>query len=130
MNRHLSTGRPAWAQVDSELDRFHLLIDSVTDYAIYLMDADGRIVSWNRGAERLKGYSEAEILGRPYAWFFTPADRERKTPQRILERARLDGRCEIEGWRVRKDGSRFWALAVVHSVTDQSGRHLGFAKVT
>jgi PAS domain S-box-containing protein len=110
--------------------RLQLLIDSVVDYAIYMIDLDGRVVSWNSGAERLKGYAAEEIIGQPFANFFTPEDREDALPKRALETAARVGRFESEGWRVRKDGSRFWALAVVDAVRDSDGKLVGFAKVT
>jgi PAS domain S-box-containing protein len=110
--------------------RLQLLIDSVIDYAIYMIDLDGRVASWNSGAERLKGYSATEIIGQPFANFFTPEDRERELPQRALEIAARTGRFESEGWSVRKDGTRFWALAVVDPVRDPTGKIVGFAKVT
>jgi PAS domain S-box-containing protein len=115
-----------------ELDdaqRLQLLIDGVVDYAIYLISPDGLVVSWNSGAQRLKGYEPAEIIGRPYATFFTAEDREVGVPQQILETAARNGRFETEGWRVRKDGSRFWGLAVIDAVHER-GELIGFAKIT
>ncbi|MGF7163534.1 PAS domain S-box-containing protein [Rhodoligotrophos appendicifer] len=110
--------------------RLQLLVDSVVDYAIYMISLDGNVVSWNSGAMRLKGYQAAEIIGRPYSSFFTPEDQEQQVPQRALEAARKVGRFEAEGWRIRKDGARFWALAVIDAVRDESGELIGFAKVT
>jgi PAS domain S-box-containing protein len=110
--------------------RLQLLIDGVTDYAVYLIDRDGRVASWNTGAKRLKGYEASEIVGRPYASFFTPEDRERGTPDVALKTAAATGRWEQEGWRVRKDGTRFWALAVLDAVYGDDGELIGFAKVT
>ena len=107
-----------------------LLIDSVIDYAIYMIGLDGRVASWNSGAARLKGYSAAEIIGQPFAKFFTPEDRATEFPQRALAAAARTGRFESEGWRVRADGSRFWALAVIDAVRDHDGKLIGFAKVT
>ena len=107
-----------------------LLIDSVIDYAIYMIGLDGRVASWNSGAARLKGYSAAEIVGQPFAKFFTPEDRATEFPQRALAAAARTGRFESEGWRVRADGSRFWALAVIDAVRDHDGKLIGFAKVT
>ena len=115
---------------ESDSDRFHLLVDAVTDYAIYMLDLEGRVASWNVGAERMKGYSAAEILGQPYWRFFTQEDQRRDLPARVLAEVRQNGRLELEGWRVRKDGSRFFASAVLHKVEDKRGRHVGFAKVT
>jgi PAS domain S-box-containing protein len=116
-----------------ELDdarRLQLLVDGVIDYAIYLISLDGLVVSWNSGARRLKGYEPREIIGKPYATFFTPEDRERGLPQQALQSAAEAGRFESEGWRVRKDGTRFWALAVVDAVYDEAGTLIGFALVT
>jgi PAS domain S-box-containing protein len=107
-----------------------LLIDSITDYAIYMIDLDGRVASWNRGAARLKGYSAEEIIGQPFAKFFIPEDQAREFPQQALAAAARTGRFESEGWRVRADGSRFWALAVIDPVHDHDGKLIGFAKVT
>jgi PAS domain S-box-containing protein len=110
--------------------RFELLVRSITDYAIYMLDPDGRISSWNAGAERIKGYPADEILGEHFSRFFTPEDQAAKLPQRILAEARRVGRFESQGWRVRKDGTRFWANAVVDAIRDESGDLLGFAKIT
>ena len=110
--------------------RFRVLIEAITDYAIYMLDPDGTITSWNAGAKRFKGYDESEILGENFSHFYTPEDRNAGLPQRALEAARREGRFESEGWRVRKDGSRFWALAVVDPIRDNSGRLIGFAKIT
>ena len=107
-----------------------LLINSITDYAIYMIDLDGRVASWNSGATRLKGYSAEEIIGQPFAKFFIPEDQAREFPQRALAAAARTGRFESEGWRVRADGSQFWALAVINSVHDHDGKLIGFAKVT
>jgi PAS domain S-box-containing protein len=110
--------------------RLQLLIDGVIDYAIYTIDLEGKIVSWNSGAERLKGYSAEEIIGRPFRTFFTPEDQEQDLPGRALATAAKEGKFESEGWRIRKDGSRFWALAVVDAIRDGNGEVIGFAKVT
>jgi PAS domain S-box-containing protein len=111
-------------------ERFHHLVDAVVDYAIYMLDPEGRISTWNAGARRLKGYEAAEILGNHFSAFYTPEDRERGRPERILEIVRSEGRAEDEGWRVRKDGTKFWANVVVTALRDSEGRLLGFAKVT
>ncbi len=115
---------------DDEGRRLKLLIQAVTDYAIYMLDANGIITSWNTGAERLKGYSEAQILGQNFSLFFTPEDRAAGRPQKVLETARSLGRYEEEGWRIRRDGKRFWALAVIDAIHDVDGTVLGFAKIT
>ena len=110
-------------------ERFRLFIDAVKDYAIFTLDAKGHVSSWNQGAERLNGYTASEILGRHFSRFFTPEDTRTGKPQLELERAETEGRVEDEGWRVRKDGSRFWANAVLTAIRDQSGQLIGFAKV-
>jgi PAS domain S-box-containing protein len=109
---------------------FQLLVQSVTDYAIYMLDIDGTVVSWNAGAARIKGYVRDEIVGRNFEEFFTPEDRERGVPANALRIAGEQSRYESEGWRIRKDGSRFWALAVIDAVHDDEGNLLGFAKIT
>src|SRR5262249_6380119 len=114
----------------SEAQRHQLLIDAVTDYAIYMLDGDGFVTSWNTGAERLIGYRPIEILGQHYSRVFTAEDQALGLPGRMLAEARSKGRGETEGWRVRKDGTRFWALAVIHPVRDATGQLIGFAKVT
>jgi len=111
-------------------EHFRLLVESVADYAIYLLDPDGTIRSWNRGAQRLKGYTATEIVGRSFARFFTPDDREGGKPARLLATALRDGRVEDVGWRIRNDGSQFWASAVITALYDRTGTHIGFAKVT
>ena len=90
---------------------FRLLVNAVIDYAIYMLDLDGHVVSWNSGAVRLKGYSEEEIIGQSFARFYTPEDLQAGVPQKALRVARETGHFEAEGWRVRKDGSRFWPLS-------------------
>jgi PAS domain S-box-containing protein len=110
--------------------RYELLVQSVTDYAIFMLDRDGRVVTWNPGAARIMGYAENEIVGQHFSCFFIAEDKEAGFPARTLETAATQGRFESEGWRVRKDGSRFWANAVTDAVRDQSGAVIGFAKVT
>src|SRR6185436_17157121 len=110
--------------------QFRLLVSSVTDYAIYLLDGAGRVASWNAGAERIKGYRAEEIVGRPFSQFYTPEDRANGVPDQALSRARREGRFEGEGWRLRKDGSRFWAMVVIDTVRNDAGEVIGFAKIT
>ena len=107
-----------------------LLIDAVVDYAIYMIDADGHVRSWNSGAARLKGYSADEIIGCHFSSFYTEEERAAGVPQRALARATAEGRYEAEGWRVRKDGTRFWASVVIDAIHDDKGGIVGFAKVT
>ncbi len=111
-------------------ERFKLLVDSVRDYAIFMLDPEGHVVSWNRGAERIKGWTEAEIVGRHFSTFYPKEDIEDGKPERELVLARQFGRVEDEGWRVRKDGSVFWANVVITALHDPSGTLRGFAKVT
>jgi PAS domain S-box-containing protein len=111
-------------------ERLQLLIDAVIDYAIYVIDLDGSIVSWNSGAERLKGYTAEEIIGRDFSVFFIPEDQKVDFPKFALDTARKEGRFESEGWRLRKDGNRFWALAVLDAIRNAQGEVIGFAKVT
>jgi PAS domain S-box-containing protein len=110
--------------------RFRLLVESVTDYAIYMLDPTGVVTNWNSGAQRFKGYSAQEIIGKNFSQFFTHEDRQAGLPERILETAAREGRFEDEGVRVRKDGTHFWASVVVDPIRDESGKLLGFAKIT
>jgi PAS domain S-box-containing protein len=107
-----------------------MLVDAVTDYAIYMLDPKGIITSWNPGARRFKGYEEAEILGESFSKFYTDEDRKAGLPQRALQTAEREGKFENEGWRVRKDGTRFWAYVVIDPIRDSSGKLIGFAKIT
>jgi PAS domain S-box-containing protein len=109
---------------------FRLLVESVRDYAIFMLDPSGRVATWNIGARRIKGYTESEIVGKHFSTFYPEEDVRGGKCEYELEVAAQDGRFEDEGWRVRKDGSRFWANVVISSVRDGSGRLLGFAKVT
>jgi PAS domain S-box-containing protein len=111
-------------------EQLRLLVDSVVDYAMYVMDPAGRIVSWNAGAKRIKGYDEAEVIGRKFSMFYTLSDRTADLPGKLLARAERDGRAEHEGWRVRKDGSRFWANTIITPLRSAAGELRGFAKVT
>jgi len=110
--------------------QFRLLVESVRDYAIFLLDVEGRIVSWNAGAQRIKGYAAAEILGRHFSVFYTPEDRALDRPRELLEHAAREGSIGDEGWRLRRDGSRFWADVVITALRDEAGRVSGYAKVT
>jgi len=109
---------------------FRLMVESVSDYAIVMLDPEGRVASWNTGAQRIKGYHADEILGRHFSTFYQPDDVARGKPQRDLEQAASSGRHEDEGWRIRKDGSLFWANIVFTAIRDQSGNLRGFAKLT
>ncbi len=111
-------------------DDCRLLVESVVDYAIFMLDADGRVATWNLGAKRIKGYTSNEIVGQHFSRFYPPEDLAAGKPERALQIARRDGRVEDEGWRLRKDGSRFWASVVITALRDAEGNLRGFAKVT
>jgi len=121
-------------RLDEELrnsqEQFRVLVQGVADYAIYMLDPGGNITSWNSGAQRIKGYAPHEVIGRHYSAFFTPEDVARGEPMTNLEAVAREGRIETEGWRLRKDGSRFWAHVVIDRITDDAGKLIGFAKVT
>lgn len=112
------------------LDEYHLLLDSIKDYAIYMLDKSGNVTTWNIGAEKMKGYSEAEIVGKHYSILFIPEDRENGKPERELQIALNTGKYEEEGWRKRKDGSWFWANVILTPVLSDTNENIGFAKVT
>jgi PAS domain S-box-containing protein len=111
-------------------ERFRLLVEAVQDYAIFMLDPEGRVASWNIGAERLKGYKPAEIFGKHFSCFYPEEDLRANKPQLELQIAAQDGRVEDEGWRVRKNGSRFWANVVITALRNESGEIIGYAKVT
>ncbi|MGO4572990.1 PAS domain S-box protein [Microvirga sp. 2TAF3] len=121
------TAHRTLADDDSHL---RLFVSSITDYAIYMLDPTGTITSWNAGARRFKGYTENEIIGEHFSRFYTPEDRASGLPQRALKTAREQGKFEGEGWRVRKDGSQFWAHVVLDPIFDDRGQLIGFAKIT
>lgn len=110
--------------------RFRLLVDAVQDYAIFMLDTDGRIASWNLGAQRSTGYDAAQIVGQHFRVFYPPDVRDARHPERELELALRDGHYEEEGWRLRRDGDRYWAQVTITAVHDEAGDHVGFAKVT
>ncbi len=130
VTRDLTDRRAAQEALRKSEERFRMLVESVTDYAIYMLDPVGTITSWNSGAERAKGYKAEEILGENFARFYTEEDRIAGLPSRALHGAERDGRYESEGWRIRKDGTRFWANAVIDAIRDSTGKLIGFAKVT
>jgi PAS domain S-box-containing protein len=117
------------ALLDAER-RFRILVQGVTDYAIFMLDPEGRVANWNAGAERIKGYRPEDIVGQHFSRFYTPEDFDARVPHRALETARETGRYEAEGWRLRKDGSRFWASVVLDAIRDENGQLIGFAKIT
>ncbi|MFC0253878.1 hybrid sensor histidine kinase/response regulator [Massilia consociata] len=110
--------------------RFRLLVQGVTDYAIYMLSPEGTVSNWNVGAERIKGFAQEEIVGSHFSRFYTDEEREGGLPQRALATARRDGRYEAEGWRVRKDGTRFWAHVIIDAIYGDEGKLMGFAKIT
>jgi PAS domain S-box-containing protein len=111
-------------------ERFRLMVESVRDYAIFMLDPDGYVTSWNKGAELNKGYTADEIIGRHFSVFYPQEKLEARWPQHELEVAQREGRFEDEGWRLRRDGTRFWANVVITALHDADGRHRGFVKVT
>ena len=128
--RDLTDRREAEEALRRSEERFRLLVQGVTDYAIYMLDPDGKVSSWNAGAERFKGYTADEIMGEHFSRFYPEDDRAAQIPQRALQTAREEGRFEAEGWRLRKDGSRFWASVVIDPIHDLNGELIGFTKIT
>src|SRR5712672_4101327 len=110
--------------------RYRLLIETITDYAIYMLDASGIVTSWNPGAQRFKGYAPSEIIGQHFSRFYTEEDRKQGIPALALKTAVREGKFESEGWRVREDGSRFWAHVVIDPIRTAAGALVGFAKIT
>ena len=124
----LASSAPKGAQCSTGL--YRLLVETVRDYAIFALDTEGKVLSWNAGAERLKGYRPVEIIGRHYSTFYPPEEIAAGRPDRQLEAAARDGRIELDGWRLQKDGGRFWANVVITALRDPAGELVGFAKVT
>jgi len=120
----------AFNQLGVSEERFRLLVEGVTDYAIFMLDPDGLVTSWNAGARRIKGYTADEIIGRHFSQFYTEEDRWNGKPAMALETAQRTGKYETEGWRVRKDGATFWANAILEAIRDEDGRLAGFAEIT
>jgi PAS domain S-box-containing protein len=130
VTRDMTERREAEEELRRSTEIFQLLVSSVRDYAIFMLDPEGNIATWNPGAERIKGYKPEEIIGRHFSTFYPEEDNRNGKPARELEIAKRDGSVEDEGWRLRKDGTRFWANVVITAVHDRSGRLRGFAKVT
>jgi PAS domain S-box-containing protein len=128
--RHISSEKQTAAALRESDRQFRALVAGVTDYALYMLDPTGIVSSWNAGAERIKGYSAEEIIGRHFSQFYTPADREAGLPNRSLSIAAATGKFEAEALRMRKDGSLFWANVVIDAIYDDSGKLIGFAKIT
>src|SRR6185437_2302694 len=130
VTRDLTERRRAEEALLISEQNFRLLLEGVRDYAIYMLDPAGRVATWNAGAERIKGYVASEIVGRSFALFYPPEDVASRTPERHLEIATTTGRYEEEAWRVRRDGTRFWASVLITALRDTSGHLVGFAKIT
>ncbi|HTJ64289.1 MAG TPA: PAS domain S-box protein [Alphaproteobacteria bacterium] len=130
ITRDLTEQRNAQLEALANERKFRLLVQGVTDYAIYMLSPEGVITNWNAGAERIKGYGADEIVGQHFSKFYMPEDAEEGIPGKALAQAEREGRFEAEGWRIRKDGSRFWAGVVIDAVHDDGGELIGFAKVT
>jgi PAS domain S-box-containing protein len=118
------------SQLEQSERRFRILVEGVTDYAIFMLDPHGTIINWNPGAQRIKGYTNQEIIGQHFSLFYTDTDRANRVPHRALETAAATGKYEAEGWRVRKDGTQFWANVLINCIRDSKGELVGFAKVT
>jgi PAS domain S-box-containing protein len=130
VTRDLSERRASEEALRRAEQRFHHLVDAVADYSIFMLDPTGHVATWNPGARKTKGYAASEIIGKHFSAFYTAEDRAKGRPEQILETVRREGRFEEEGWRVRKDGTRFWASVVISVLRDDAGQALGFAKVT
>jgi len=118
------------AHYATDAHRFKLLVDAISDHAIYMLDPDGFITTWNAGAERIKGYRGGEVIGQHFSRFFTAEDQANRVPEKLLAKARSAGRYEAEGWRVRKDGRRYWCNAIVQRMQDEEGNLIGFGEIT
>jgi PAS domain S-box-containing protein len=127
---HQSLDRTSPESVSQTDERFRLLVEGVTDYAIFMLDPQGHVLTWNTGAARIKGYRPDEIIGQHFSKFYPPEAKNRHLPEHELRVAGAEGRFEDEGWRVRKDGTRFWANVVITALRDDAGELRGFAKVT
>ena len=130
ITRDITERREAQDRLRESERQFRLLVNGVTDYALFMLDPNGIVTSWNSGAERTKGYTAAEIIGQHFSRFYTDSARAAGVPTRALQTAMTQGRFEAEGWRVRKDGSLFWANVVIDPIVDDNGQVLGFSKLT
>ena len=130
MIKHTTSKSKAPAMLLGDENSFRLLVESIKDYAIIMLDPDGHVATWNVGAETFKGYRAEEIIGKDFSCFYPPEAIQRGLPEQELKTAAKDGRFEDEGWRVRKDGSRFWANVIITAIRDDAGKLIGFGKVT
>ena len=130
VTRDVTERKKAEDKLRESEQRFRLLVQGVTDYAIYMLSPEGTVTNWNSGAERIKGYTHDEIVGSHFSRFYTPEDQAAGVPKRALSTAGETGRFEAEGWRVRKDGTRFWAHVIIDAIHDDDGKLVGFAKIT
>ena len=130
ITRDLTERRAAEEILTRSQEQFKLLVQGVTDYAIYLLDPEGRVTNWNLGAQRIKGYLPQEIIGQHFSQFYTEADRQAGVPGKALKTAAREGKFESERWRVRKDGSQFWAHVVIDPIRAEDGKIIGYAKIT
>ncbi|MBA2589687.1 MAG: PAS domain S-box protein [Alphaproteobacteria bacterium] len=130
VTRDLTERRASEEALRQSQEQFRLLVQGVTDYAIYMLSPEGIVTNWNPGAQRIKGYTPVEIVGKHFSQFYTPEDRAAGRPERALRTAAEEGKFEAEGWRLRKDGSRFWSHVIIDPIRDEQGKLIGFAKIT
>ena len=130
VTRDVTERRAAEVSLRRSEEQFRRLVQCVTDYSIFLLEPDGRVATWNAGAQRIKGYMPDEIIGQHFSLFYTEEDRQNREPQTALEIATREGSFEKEGWRVRKGGECFWANVVIDAIYDDIGQLIGFAKIT
>jgi len=130
IGRHITADKEAVEKLRDRESQIRIMVNAVIDYALFKLDPEGIVASWNIGAQRIKGYREDEIVGKHFSIFYTPEDRENGVPAEALRKAKEEGRYDYEGWRVRKDGTKFWASTVLDAIYDDNGKLTGFAKIT